>query len=333
MKSNSVECEIVVTKKDIHYIKIKEIGIKIHVLERASKRDFSIFFKFYQIANKFKPDIIHVWGNMVAIYAIPTKILLRIPLINNQITASVPLKSENKCKLGFNFFFSDKIVANTKIGIINYGANPQKSYVIYNGFDFNRIGNLESTKAIKARFDIKSDFVIGMVAGFSIYKDYFTFINAAINILKNNTNLTFICVGAGEYQSYYDMVPMEFKKSILFLGKQQNVESIMSICDIGVLTSYGEGISNALLEFMALGKPVIATNLGGNLELIESGYNGYLIGESAENELVDKIATLLENEELRKKIGYNNVKTIREKFDMDTMKDSFIEVYKSALNK
>ncbi len=150
-------------------------------------------------------------------------------------------------------------------------------------------------------------------------------------MLENNSTVTFLCIGDGDYQLFYDMVPSKFKKFILFLGKQQNVESIMNICDIGVLTSYGEGISNALLEFMALSKPVIATNLGGNPELIQDGYNGYLIEKSDEKSLVEKVNFFLRNPKRREEIGLNNKKKIQEKFNINKMSDSFITVYKSVM--
>lgn len=330
VKSNEIECEIVLTKNEIHYKKILELGVKIHVLERRTKKDPSIFWKFYNIAKSFKPDIIHVWGNMVATYAIPSKILLGIPLINNQIT-DAPLEQQRSVNFWFNFFFSDKIIANTAIGLKKYNVNANKSQVIYNGFDFNRINALEDKEKTRRNFDIKPGFVVGMVANFSNSKDYNTYINAALKILQNYNNVTFLCVGSGNNKVYMDMIPYELKSSVLFLGTQQNVESIINICDIGVLTSYGEGISNALLEFMAIGKPVIATNLGGNPELIKEGFNGYLIAKSDHVGLSEIIIKLINDDKTREQIGANNRNTIKEKFSIDKMKNSFVDVYRSFI--
>ena len=141
-KYPDIECELVLTKKEIHYSDIFNTGIKFHYIIRKNlKKDPRLFLLFYKIAKKFKPDIIHVWGNMVAIYAIPAKVLLGIPMINNQITVA-PLKvSGGLFSHHITFPFSDRILANSYAGLKSYNAPKVKSSVIYNGFDFNRIAN------------------------------------------------------------------------------------------------------------------------------------------------------------------------------------------------
>lgn len=327
VKNKDIICEIVLTRNEIHYQKILESGIKIHVLERKVKKDPSIFWKFYSIAKKFKPDVIHVWGNMVATYAIPAKLILKIPLINNQIT-DAPLEPQKKLNFKLNFFFSDKIIANTAIGLGKYNVEPKKSFVIYNGFDFDRIANLEPPEIIRKKFNIPSGFVVGMVATFSKSKDYNTFINASILVLKKRKDVCFLCVGSGNSIEFENMVPSEYKNNILFLGTQNNVEAIMNACDIGVLASFGEGISNSLLEFMALGKPVIATNLGGTPELIRDGYNGYLIEKSNPEVLAGRVIHLLNNKETVTRMSDQNKITIKEKFGIHKMESEFVKLYK-----
>lgn len=331
VKARAIECEVVITRKEIHYQKIKELDVKIHVIERRVKKDPSLFLKFYKIARNYKPDIIHVWGNMLATYAIPTKLLLGVPMINSQI-ADAPIKPPRGLNLFFNFLFSDKIIANTKAGLAKYGVEASKSVVIYNGFDYERISHLEEPGHVRSKFKISAPFVVGMVATFNKNKDYTTYIKAAIKIIEGGYSIVFLCIGAGDYKLYSDMVPAIHKKSILFLGTQEKVEELMNVCDVGVLTSFGEGISNALLEFMALGKPVIATDLGGNSELIKEKYNGYLINVSDEHELAERIMYLIENVEVRREIGENNIKTVKDKFSMSKMQSAYIEEYRMLID-
>lgn len=84
------------------------------------------------------------------------------------------------------------------------------------------------------------------------------------------------------------MVKPEYKDNIKFLSSQENVESIMNICDIGVLASFTKGFSNSIMEFMALGKPMIATDGGGTKELVVDGNTGYLIPKKAHEILTKK---------------------------------------------
>ena len=336
-KYPDINCELVLTRKDIHYTDIFETEIKIHIIERKYlKKDPSLFFKFYRITKKFKPDIINVWGSMVAIYAIPTKVLLRIPMINNQITVA-PLKvSGGLFSHHITFPFSDRLLANSYAGLKSYNAPKVKSSVIYNGFDFNRIANLNDKNTIREMFNIKTKYVVGMVASFSDLKDYRTYVSAANMILEKRNDVIFLCVGAGDDTPYKKMVLSKNKDKILFLGRQSNVENIMNVCDIGILTSniekHGEGISNALMEFSALGKPVIATDNGGTPEIIQNNKNGFLVEPFDFTKLADLIKFLLENEQIRIEMGINAKRVVNQKFSIEKMVKEYLMLYENLLN-
>ena len=93
-------------------------------------------------------------------------------------------------------------------------------------------------------------------------------------------------------------VPVSLLNKIIFLGKRSNVESIINIFDVGILLTnskvHGEGISNSIMEYMALGKPVIATRGGGTNEVVIEGENGYLIDPFNEDQLIEKIENVNE---------------------------------------
>jgi glycosyltransferase involved in cell wall biosynthesis len=229
------------------------------------------------------------------------------------------------------FRFSDRIISNSLAGLRAYKAPPEKSNVIYNGFDFRRLQNLESISEIRDRFNIKTRFVVGMVASFLIYKDYETYLLAALKILNHRKDITFLCIGDGNDDDYKKMISENDRLNIMFLGRQSRVEEIMNVCDVGVLTTNvnhaAEGISNAAMEFMALGKPTIVTDCGGSEELIKENESGYLIDAFSKEQLIEKINYLIDNESERKRIGQNAMNRIRDKFSMQAMFSSFQEEY------
>lgn len=328
---SDVQVELVLTRKEIHYQEIYDLNIPIHIIERKwLKKDPQLFFKFFKLAKKIKPDIIHVWGHMVAVYAVPAKWLLQLPLINNEITDA----THNPFLLGKGIVFraSDRIIANSQAGLDAYKAPPDKSMVIHNGFNFTRIKSLESVEVIRTRFAIRTPRVVGMVASFIEYKDWATYVSAALQIVEKRDDVTFLCIGDGDDSQYRKLVSEKAPGRILFLGKQSRVESIMNVCDMGVLTTnihhHGEGISNALMEFMALGKPVIATNYGGSVELIEDKVSGYLIEAFSDSMLTEKIIHLLENESEKQRMGEQALKRVQEKFSIEGMVRYFYEEYR-----
>jgi glycosyltransferase involved in cell wall biosynthesis len=330
------EIELVITKNIIHYEEIHSMGIPIHLIERKwVKKDPRLFFMFYRIAKRFKPDIIHVWGHMVAVYAVPTKILLSVPMINNEIADA----TLNQKLIGSKTVFkhSDRVISNTHAGLKAYGAPMDKSTVIYNGFTFNRLKQLPEEKIIRERFGIKTSFVVAMVASFLDYKDYDTYIRAAMLVLEKRKDVSFLCIGDGDDSQYKKMVPAALSDNILFLGRQSQVEAIMNVCAMGVLATnikfHGEGISNALMEFMALRKPVITTNFGGSVELVENNVNGFFVEAFNPDQLAQKVDFLLENGQERSRLGENAHELVKQKFSMEAMFESFKKEYQNILKK
>lgn len=231
------------------------------------------------------------------------------------------------------FNASTRIIANTKAGLEAYGAPPSKSGVIYNGFNFNRLKSIKPTEEVRAAFRITTPLVVGMVATFSPYKDYKTYVSAALEVVRKRKDVTFLCVGEGDDSAFRAMVPEEYKGQIRFLGKQIGVESIMNICNVGVLATdvknHAEGISNALMEFMSLSKPVIATNFGGSKELIVNNETGYLVEAYDSHGLATKVDVLLTDTAKCMAMGAASRKRIEEHFSIDRMISAFYEEYQS----
>jgi glycosyltransferase involved in cell wall biosynthesis len=327
-----VEITLVLARNEIHYQEVHQLNIPIHFVVRwLIKKDPSVLVRFYLLAKKIKPDIIHAWGHMVAFYAVPAKKLLKIPMINNEIADAT---TTNKL-IGKQWVFnaSDKIIANTQAGLVAYNAPLEKSSVIYNGFNFSRLKKLHDPAEMRNKLGIQTKSVVAMVATFSDYKDYDTYIHAALLVLKQTTDITFLCVGDGDDSALREKFQ---HKNILFLGKQTKVESIMNICQVGVLTTntknHAEGISNALLEFMALGKPVIATNSGGSIELVHDGSTGFLVEAFNVTALAEKIIFLIANDEVRNSMGLQSKKRVEENFSIEKMVEGFYGVYRRVLH-
>jgi len=329
----NIEIELVITKNEIHYHEIINKGIKIHILLRKFiKKDPRLFFLFYKIAKSFKPDVINTWGSMTTLYAMPTKLILGVPLVNSQIRSApnhiISHVFQNRIALAL----SDMIISNSKAGIISYQAPKNRSTVIHNGFDFDRIEKLESKKALRDRLKIETKYIVGMVARFHDAKDYTTYISAANRVLKQNRNITFLCIGHGNFERFKKMVDPEMRSFFMFMGPQQNIESIMNVCDIGILSTYTEGISNVIMEFMALGKPVIATDGGGTSELVVDQKTGFLVKQKDPKELARKILVLLSNIDLIFELGQNARRRIEKYFKNDVMVNSYVEVFEQIVN-
>ncbi len=330
-----ISARIVLLSDVIHYREVHDLCTEVIVLDRKIKKDPLVFFKIHRICKHWNPDIIHAWGSMPAIYAIPAAKLLKIKLINAAIAdAPKTLSLSQSIRSRISFPFSDVIQSNSYAGLKAYDVPEGKGNVVHNGFDPERMKNLKESSSVRDELGIKTEFVIGMVAGFNFHKDYVSLIEAGSRITETRDDVTFVCIGDGrDYERIKGMTKSNDR--IILTGRRNDVESIVNTFDIGVLltdlSTHGEGISNSIMEYMAFGKPVIASDGGGTRELVVDGETGFLIPQRSPDILREKIELLLDDTTLRASMGTRGKEKIEREFSLDRMIEEHIDLYRKML--
>jgi glycosyltransferase involved in cell wall biosynthesis len=202
--------------------------------------------------------------------------------------------------------------------------------VVYNAINPNRFPKKNEEGLVNAI----------MVANFTDYKDHATFIRAAIVLLEKGVLDHVYLVGDGPTRSKHQESIAKYAATTIskihFQGAINNVEEILSNCRYGILCStvtYSEGVSNAILEYMAAGLIPIATNVGGTPEIIKNGRNGYLTGAGNHEQIVNIIADLEKDPRQRSKIVTEAKQTIVEKFSYEGNVEKLINFYKQICRK
>ena len=336
-KDKDIVCELAVMSRDVHYTALNSLNVKVHYLIRNKKKDARSFLKLFKLCKEVKPDIIHTWNSMTSVYAMPIATIFGISLVNGMIRdapSKLGLFGKEWIRSKLTFPFSDVIVSNSYAGLNSYKVTSRKGACIHNGFDSHRIKNLRDKETVRRKFSISTEKVVGMVASFSNNKDYETFISAAQMALKKRDDVTFLAIGDGEkLEKCKKLVRPRFQSKVKFLGKQQDVESIVNIFDIGVLATYSEGISNSIIEYMALGKPVVATKCEGTKELVPNGKTGFLVKPHDVEDMCKRIGQLLEDNKLTSKMGKAGRERIEKHFNLEKMTNAFIELYGKLIGK
>jgi glycosyltransferase involved in cell wall biosynthesis/peptidoglycan/xylan/chitin deacetylase (PgdA/CDA1 family) len=331
------EFELALMSTEINYREVLDLDIPIHYLIRKTKRDFFVFRMLYSLAKDFQPDIIHCWGSMTAIYCVPVCKLLNIKLVNGLITDSPSrqnILNKNWFRARITFPFSDLIVGNSKAGLDAYRAPEGKSFFIHNGFNFERTNDIIDNQIIKSQLNIGTKYVIGMVANYSKNKDYATYFAAAQLVLSKRKDITFIAIGINtDSPVSQNHIGKENIGHFRLLGMRSGVESYINSMDLCILSTFTEGISNSILEYMALGKPVIATSGGGTNEIVVDNETGFLINRSNPDQLAEKIEILLDDNELRAKMGVAGKKRIENLFSINSMVRNYVTLYNKILSK
>lgn len=330
------DIELVLTEKEIYYEDVLKTGVRITILERKGmKYDPRLFLKFIQVCRRFKPDLIHTFGKMATFYAIPARILCGIPIVANLISDTIRSYrnfSKYHNLLMINTFFSHAVLSNSMAGLEIYGVKPPKGRVIYNGVRLSRFRDEFNPENVRNEFGIRTSFIVIMVATFSNFKDYDLFVDVAKFTGQRRNDVTFIAVGDGpELERIKSRIEAEKPGNVVLAGRRRDVERIISAADIGLLCTKSEGMSNSIIEYMALGKPVIATDMkGGTRELIQNGITGYCIDRD-----VDKVTTLigqlLDDPEKRLSMGEKGRERIETGFSVGRMGEEFASLYHQVL--
>ena len=230
------------------------------------------------------------------------------------------------------FPFSDVVLANSAAGLKAYQAPKNRSLFIHNGIAIDRAYHLEDEKNLRDRYQIETERVVGMIGAFHPRKDYDTFIKAALLVLQQYPETTFLAIGDGPMLKHCkSLVTDKFSRRILFLGQINDVESVINLFDVGVLSTnsavHGEGISNAIMEYMMLAKPVVATEGGGTSEIVHHDETGYLVSPAAPELLASKISELLKHPEVAKRMGEKGRRRIEQDFSLSEMVNKYLDLY------
>ena len=118
---------------------------------------------------------------------------------------------------------------------------------------------------------------------------------------------------------------------VIFAGYCEEVERYYAIMDISVLTSLSEGLSITLLESMSYGLPVVITRVGGNPEVVVDGQTGYLVPARDVPSFVERVVRLLQNPDLRARMGQEGCRRIMQKFQMKDVAKRYLEIYTDLL--
>ncbi len=202
-------------------------------------------------------------------------------------------------------------------------VTDEKIQVISNGVDLSRYSRISPNGPLKKALHIPDNtYVIGMVANLRPVKGPQDFLKAAARVLQISPQTVFLCVGRSA-----DMQPelttlaanLGIQDALRFTGERDDIPDLLSIFDVQVSSSLEEGFSNAILEGMAMGKPIVATDVGGNPELVVHEHTGLLVPPGNPDRLAEAILRVLGDQSLREQFGQAGRQRITTLFRVEEM--------------
>ncbi len=325
--------------------RLRRDDVQIIDLQKKEGQDWRSFVSLYKILQQYKVDIIHT-RNLAAIeYQMPAflarvkyrvhsehgwdtfdpegnnkKYQLLRRLISPLIQVFIPLS------LHLQSYLIEKV-----------GIPEQKITRICNGVDIKKFYPAKERRVIP---DCPLSFeqykvTIGTVGRMHGVKDQLTLVKAYIALLAaspelvGQVNLILIGDGPLKEQAVELLEKKQLAGSAWLPGERDDIAEIMRSLDIFVLPSQAEGISNTILEAMATGLPVIATAVGGNVELVQAGQTGELVPPSDPEAMAAALLTLIKDKQKRQQQGELSYQCVLDNFSIQAMVNKYTDVYNS----
>jgi glycosyltransferase involved in cell wall biosynthesis len=342
LKSRGWEVSVVSLMPPKAYVEdLEAAGIPVFSLNiRRKLPDPRPVLRLARIIRKWQPDVVHshmVHANLLARIVRP---LAPFPVL---ICSARNIDEGGRLR-EFLYRLTDPLCDLTtqvsQAGLERYvrvGAVPRhKIRYIPNGVDTERFKpNPEGRLKVRRELGVNG-FVWLAVGRFDPQKDYPNMLQAFARVVRERSDTTLLIAGDGPLRKAMESMALDLGISgyVRFLGIRRDVSQLMTAADAYVMSSSWEGMPNVLLEASATGLPIVATDVGGNREIVLDGVTGFLVPPRNPEALARAMLRIMDlSDEERKEMGKRARKHIEVKFNLDRVVDLWEILYYELLEK
>jgi len=323
---------------DADFVRLSFSEEKMYVAGNSDLKLQFPLFRLARIMRLYRPHIVHTrnWG---AIEAVVAAKLAGVPAIIHsehgyEIDMFAGLPMRRRLFRRAAYAMTDAIFAVTR-ELRDFHARQawirsEHMGVMYNGVDTQRFAPCKETRfAIRKELGLPAEsFVVGTVGRLVPIKDHHTLLKAAAMLSGSGIDVRVLLVGSGpERERLQSRTTDSLEGRVCFAGDSSRVPEMLNAMDVFVLPSLGEGMSNTLLEAMATGLPVLATNVGGNPEIIEDNVSGCLFTPGDAAWLGDRLKLLARDPAVIHQLGTAARNRAMESFSLSRMLENYRSFY------
>jgi glycosyltransferase involved in cell wall biosynthesis len=325
--------------------RLREMGVRTHIIHTERPFDFSKWTRVKELLQQEEVDVVHAHGTRACSNVMWASQSLGLPVVYTVHGWSFhPGQSPlvRQIRMMGEKYLTGKAAVNISVSASNRQTGTRyirnfNSLVINNGIDRNKFDPYKGAfKDIRQELGIPADaMLVVSIARFTSHKQPLTLIKAFQSALSGLPDGHLLLVGDGDQKAEaLEMVNIAgLNERIHFQPFRQDVPDILAAADVFVLPSLWEGLPIGLLEAMAMGKAVIATDVDGTKEVVKDGYNGLLIEAGNAGALATALVKLCNDEALRKQFSGASMETVRVDYEAGGMTRKIEEVYCSIIKR
>jgi glycosyltransferase involved in cell wall biosynthesis len=323
--------------------------------------DFFAYQKMKKLIKEFKPDIVHTHAAKPGAIGRMAAAAMKVPAIVHTFHGHVFHSYFNSIKTNF-FINTERYLARRSHAIVAISeqqkkelsidfkiAPPEKFRVIPLGFDLDRFQTNQEQKRLKFRseFALADDEVaIGIIGRLVPVKNHDLFLKSIAHVLQSsNKKIKAFIIGDGETRADLENVAtqadIKFSTErdadhpfpLVFTSWRSDVDVINAGLDISALTSFNEGTPVSLIEAQAANKPIVSTRVGGIGDIVHEGETALLSEVNDTEHFCDNLLKLVEDDELRYRMGCNSSQYVLERFSYHRLTNDMARLYRELLDK
>jgi glycosyltransferase involved in cell wall biosynthesis len=319
--------------------RLREMNVEAHVIHTEKPFDFSKWKTVKKFIREHQFDLVHAHGTRANSNILWATRTLGIPLVytvhgwsfhqdQNPLVKRIRIMGEK--------YLTARSDLNISVSLSNRESGKKHihsfdSVVINNGIDQKKFNPQKKYKNIREELNISpGDVLVLFIARFTGHKQPLTLIRAYERVLQSNPHMHLLMVGEGDQKpEALELIDkLGLRQKITLEPFRQDVPDVLASADIFVLPSLWEGLPIGLLEAMAMGKAVIASNVDGSREIIQQNVNGVLIEtDNLVENLANALLLLSRDAGKRKQLSQKAIETVNEKYNAEHMTRQIEKLY------
>lgn len=333
----------------------------LHLLEKRSRFDASLPIRLARLVRRLNCRLVHAFLFDAEITARLASALARgVAVVGSERNSDYRCRRLHKLSLWLTRRLADATIANSEAGVrfaIRMGRSlPDRMFLVRNGVDIDVFTPNPSRECRHGLGIGDGEFVVGMVANFKPQKNHLMFFRVARKVLDRVPNVRFVCLGDSlqtadrgvavwksgcgipDAAAYHTRMWAAMRENgladrLLMPGQWSDMPGFYNACDLTVLTSLHEGTPNVLLESMACGVPVIATDVADNAFVVGADRGGCLVSIDDVDRMAEHICSLLLDHDRRSALGTSARRWVEAEFSLDALAHNTADVYECVLKR
>lgn len=319
---------------------LRDRDIETLVVPKRRLVDLKTLSTILRIARERRADVLHAHELPMMVGLAAAARVRGLPLVATiQGRENIAARRRRRLACRFAGHWCRKVVAVSeamnRFLVEDLRLPKAKVQTIYNAIDVERYQPAADRSKLRQALGIPpSAHVIGTAGSLYPVKGQTHLLQALARVVRKFPDTVCLIAGRGELLSVlqHEAAALDLEHRVKFLGFRSDIPEVLSAMDIFILPSLSEGLPLALLEAQAAGKPGVATDVGGNPEVIEEGKTGYLVPPARPDLLAERIALLLHDPGRARAMGENARSRVRQVFGLETMGREYLSLYLRSAN-